>query len=684
MKNSIKKVASALAAVMIISASGAASLPVSAVTGDSAIAYSSSSTTQDSLNKTRMVLTKGYKFTLKLNGSTSGVKYTSANPKIATVDSKGKVVGKSVGNTIIYVTKGSNVYSCSVQVVATKISTSKSSVVVDEGDKQKVTVQAKGEKLVKATSDDKEIATVSWSKSWNDDKITLYISGHKAGTTIIRLYNPNYPDVVKSIKVTVSPTGTIYTDTQSLTTKAGSTASFNVYGDASGLTVFSSDTRVASAKVTKKNGYFTVTVTGNSSGSAAITVYNKSDRTASVLVPVTVSSNVSVNSNAKYYVEKEYNLINPASMTIEARSETDRIVYWADEDTSKLMYMLVPYNYTGLKNNEYIVPVTSYVNNDTVIYDGTDYYWYLFAQDSGYFSKRRLDIAHPQNNTVSIGYGDKLVWDITSNGMVEYMVVPEYSQVDLSQYKYVLNFDGSSYFVKGNYYKVVNAVPRKKVSSDVVLSWNTYTGQREYMLVPANYDKVRAETVRAKNSGEYQYYTVYSSKPRKTSSSDIIIDFYNDNAEEYRYILVPRNYNEDKVDNLIDSDVASTSSSYQASNIQDIIDSINAERRSCGISSFSTDVALTEAAGIRAKELSEKFSHKRPDNTSYVTALEEAGVAYTSSEEIILRNMDYPSDVLETVFEDSDYRDTLLKSRNKKIGVAYNSDRDYYVIIVTD
>ena len=681
MNKSAKRIASILAAVLIISSSSVA-IPVNADTSSATTVYSSSS--KDVLNKTSMVLTKGYKFTLKLNGSTSGVTYTSANPKVATVDTKGKVVGKSVGNTIIYVSDGSKVYSCTVQVVATKISTSKSSVSLEEGSTQKVTVQAKGVKNVKATSNDKDIATVSWGKSWNNDKVTLYIKGHKAGTTTVSLYNPNYPETVKRISVTVTSTGSIYTDTQSLSTKSGSSALFNVYGNVSGLSVFSSNSAVASAKVTKKGDYYVVTVNGNSAGSASITVYNKGDRSSSIVIPVTVASDVAVNSSTRYYVEKEYNLINPASMTIEARSESDRIVYWADENTSKLMYMLVPYNYTGLKKGEYIIPVTSYIDNSKVIYNGTDYYWYMFAKDSDYFAKRHLDIAHPQNNTVSVGYGDKLVWDISANGLVEYMVVPDFSQTDFSQYKYVLNYDGSPYFVTTGYYKVTTAYPRKKASSDTVLIWNTYDGKREYMLVPANYDKVRAETIRAKSSGEYQYYTVYSSKPRKTSSSDIIIDFWNDKAEEYRYILVPRNYNENKVDSIIDNDIDSIDTSYKDLSIKDIIDGINAERRSCGISALWTDDALTAAAVIRANELSQKFSHKRPDNTSYVTALEEANAVYTSSNEIILRNMDYPSDVLDEIFEDEDYRDILLKSRNKKIGVAYNGDRNYYVIIITD
>lgn len=685
MKNSFKKtIAGIVAAATMVSSSGMLCVTVSASPVSAAASWYQSNTAETGLNTTNMTLTKGYKFTLKFNGSTSGVTYKSANPRIATVNSKGKVVGKGVGRTVIYASKGSKVYSCTVTVVATKVLTSRSNVNIEDGSSAKITVQAKGERYITATSSDKDVATISWGRSWNKDKITLYINAVGPGTADIQLYNPKYPETIKTVKVTVPETGVIRPDVSSVSAKAGQTSSFKVYSTSSRLAAYSDDNSVASVSISKGNGYFTVTVKGNAAGTTGVNIYDRNDRSISTYVPVTIASDITTNPNARYYVEREFNLLNPASMDIEVRSETDRIVYWADEETSKLMFMLVPYNYTGLTAGEYIIPVTTMINNDQVFFDGNDYYWYMFSQDSGYYSRRRLDIAHPQNNKVLVNYGDKLVWDISSNGIIEYMVVPDYSQTDFSQYKYVLNYDGSPYFVKTNYYKVVTAYPRKKAASDTILMWNTYNGGREYMLVPANYDKVRAETIRAKFSGEYQYYTVYSSKPRKTVPSDIIVDFWNDNAEETRYILVPRNYNEYKVDDIIDKDSAETNIPYGEYNVQEVIDGINRERTNSGISKLIVDDALTAAANVRAGELDDRFSHKRPDGSSYTTALEDANAYYSSSEEIILRDMDYSSDVLEELFDDSDYRDTLLKSRNKRIGVAYNGSKDYYVIIVTD
>lgn len=668
-----KTIGTAIAALMAITSIG--TLPVAAAEMQMAVVSEA-----PSLNKTNMTLTKGYKFTLTLDGSTSGLTYKSADPAVATVSSKGKVVGKSVGSTVIYVSDGDNVYSCTVKVVATKAVVGKKSYTIKKGSTQNISINVKGVKKLKAVSKDKSVATVSWGKEWNGDEITLMVKAKEAGSTTIQVYNPDYPNYYTSIKVTVPSINPLSTNISSITTSVGLSYKFNVSGDAKNVVVKSRDTSVATVKATSKDGHIEISVCGCSAGTTSVAVANAENAQDSITIPVTVVG-TNISPNAKYYIEREYTIVNPSSMTITARSESDKIVYWADKNTSKLMYALVPYSYVP-EDDEYCVPVSAIIDTSVCGYDGDAYYWYMVSKDSRYYCYRPLDIAHPKNNPLTVKSGEKLVWKINSKGIVEYMIVPNFNKTDYSGYEYVLNHDGTSYFVTANYYKAINAIPRKKLKSDIVLSWNN-DGKVTYMLVPTGYDKVRAETVSAKETGVYKYYTIYSSKPRKSVSSDIIIDYWNDSVEATRYILVPHSYNEDKVDNIIDNDIA-TSVPNEVSNTQEVIDGINSERVECGISVMIVDDALTEAAKERATELSKKFSHKRPDGSSYVTALEDAGAVYSDSDEIILRNMEYPSDVLTELFEDSDYRDIILSSRNKKVGIAYNSDKDYYVIIVTD
>lgn len=69
-----------------------------------------------SLSKTKVTLVKGKSITLKLNGS-KVVKWSSDNEKIATVNSKGKVVAKGVDTTTIKAkAKNGKTYKCEVVV----------------------------------------------------------------------------------------------------------------------------------------------------------------------------------------------------------------------------------------------------------------------------------------------------------------------------------------------------------------------------------------------------------------------------------------------------------------------------------------------------------------------------------------------------------------------------------------
>lgn len=69
-----------------------------------------------SLSKTKVTLEKGKSVTLKLNGS-KVTKWSSDNKKIATVNSKGKVVAKGVGTTTIKAkAKNGKTYKCEIVV----------------------------------------------------------------------------------------------------------------------------------------------------------------------------------------------------------------------------------------------------------------------------------------------------------------------------------------------------------------------------------------------------------------------------------------------------------------------------------------------------------------------------------------------------------------------------------------
>ena len=73
------------------------------------------------MNKTSLLLVKKKKATLKVKGCDTCMGWTSSNPKVATVDSRGVVKGKKIGNAIIYATSGQCKLGCVVSVVQKKI-----------------------------------------------------------------------------------------------------------------------------------------------------------------------------------------------------------------------------------------------------------------------------------------------------------------------------------------------------------------------------------------------------------------------------------------------------------------------------------------------------------------------------------------------------------------------------------
>lgn len=68
------------------------------------------------MNKTSVSVNIGKTTQLKVKGSSKTFKWSSANKKIATVDSKGKVTGVSAGSTYIYAKSGNTKLKCLVKV----------------------------------------------------------------------------------------------------------------------------------------------------------------------------------------------------------------------------------------------------------------------------------------------------------------------------------------------------------------------------------------------------------------------------------------------------------------------------------------------------------------------------------------------------------------------------------------
>lgn len=123
--------------------------------------------------------------------------------------------------------------------------------------------------------------------------------------------------------------------------------------------------------------------------------------------------------------------------------------------------------------------------------------------------------------------------------------------------------------------------------------------------------------------------------------------------------------------------------------IAEVVRLCNIERAEAGLSPLTLDPTLTKATMIRADELTELFSHTRPDGNSCFTALEEVGADYMTAGENIACGYVSPKDVVDGWMSSEGHRANILNEKFTKIGVGYVYSssgiyRHYWVQMFTD
>ena len=464
------------------------------------------------LSRSSISLTKGYSTTLSVSGTTSKVTWTTGNKNVATVSSKGKVVGKKVGSTYIYAKVNSSTLKCKVNVVAGKIAVGQSSVELEPGDTTKVRIKALGTHSLSVSTTDSSVVKASWSGAkFSGNYINLTLRAVGSGSARVKVYAKNYPkSVYKYIDVDVigeddddiiddgngdndntTVSGNIQSSVSSVSVAEGSSQSFTVYASSasvlSSLKVNSSSFFGFGVKTTTdtSRNALVITVYGYSAETGTIKVYSTADSKLTVTIPVTVTA------DTQYY---KLLTVKPTTKIL----QTDTVIAFQNGTTA--YYMLVPYGYDP-----------AYANS----------------------------VAAKALNS----YSYNLVYDTT---------------------------------------------PQKKLANDQVIPKNVVfngTTQARYVLAPYGYDTAFVDTIFAKYSGKYDYYTVYTEKPATTSFSDEILSWTvsksnatTDKVETTaRYMLVPFGYDETKANDIKTKDMNSNTSAltYTVYSTLPSVDSVN-------------------------------------------------------------------------------------------------------------
>ncbi len=113
---------------------------------------------------------------------------------------------------------------------------------------------------------------------------------------------------------------------------------------------------------------------------------------------------------------------------------------------------------------------------------------------------------------------------------------------------------------------------------------------------------------------------------------------------------------------------------------RECFDLINQERTKKGVSKLKWDDTIAEACEIRAEELTESFSHLRPDGESCFTAFDEVGIDLRAKGENIAEGYSTPKTVVKAWMNSKGHRENILSKSFKisAIGFYYDSDTNGY------
>ena len=112
--------------------------------------------------------------------------------------------------------------------------------------------------------------------------------------------------------------------------------------------------------------------------------------------------------------------------------------------------------------------------------------------------------------------------------------------------------------------------------------------------------------------------------------------------------------------------------------INEVYEITNNYRSLVGVFSLTLDSSLVEAASIRAKELSNSFSHTRPNGNSCFTVLSELGISYGTAGENIAAGYSSSQSVMEGWRSSSGHYQNIISSKFKKIGIGVNIVNNQY------
>lgn len=457
---------------------------------------------------------------------------------------------------------------CSLMVIpssAASISISKSSITLTKGYQTTLTVSGTSNSVTWSTGD-KSVATVT-----SNGKVV----GKGVGTTYIyaKVSNTTLKCKVKVVASKITASSSNVTLDSSGDTKI---VTMTVKGSKSGLTVGSTNKSVATASWVKPvewdGNKIKLKITAKGEGEAKIKVYLKNyPSTCYKYINVTVGS-----------TEEEDDDLSIVAYTQDVNvgvNESYKLqVYCTDHDN--LGYKLadstiaaVTASTTSTKYRSFTITGKNSGSTTLRFYNKNNTKNYIDVKVTvGSASYYELSDTKPAVTVT----GDKVI-TVQVNAKNYYMLVPANYDPAYTNSLVAVKFN------KYSYYTVYDRIPSKLASGDTYVEFTNknstyinpnYTvtsyyngnyGTKRYVLLPADYDKVKYNTLSAQYNNVYDYWTIYNVSPTVSNTWTDYVESWTINDPSTgktitRYMLVPyTEYDQDKIEQIKTNDVNANS-----------------------------------------------------------------------------------------------------------------------------
>ncbi|MGN0490358.1 Ig-like domain-containing protein [Ruminococcus sp.] len=636
----------------------------------------SQSPTSVKLDCSTLTLGVGEKYTLVMTVSPSGADqsctWSSSNSSVASVDGSGKVTAKKTGTASITVkTYNGKTAQCKVTVkpAPSSVTTNPTSVTLGVGESYTISENTNSGSYANAanlkwTSTNTNVATVTKGSS---NKAT--ITAKDAGTAYVKitLYNGK----TAQCKVTVKPApSSVTTNPTSITLGVGEsyTISENTnsgsYANAANLKWTSTNSSVAT--VTKgSSNKATITAKGTGTAYVKITLYNGLTAQCKVTVkpaPTSVTTNptsvtlgvgesytISENTNSGSYANAA-NIIwsssNAGVATVTKGSANKATIKAKGPGTAYIKITLYNGKTTQCKVTVKPAPSSVKTNPTSVTLGAGESYTISENTNSGaYANAANLKWTSSDSNVATVSKGSANKATITAKGAgTAYIKITLYNGLT-AQCKVTVKPSPTSVKVNpssvtlgvGESYTISENTNSGSYANAANLKWTSSNSN----VATVTKGSANKATITAKGAG-----TAY-----------IRITLYNGKTAQCNVTVKEDPYAEK------------------------VLEIVNNERVKAGKKPLAARADLTEIANIRVKELTEKFSHERPDGTNVFKMAVERGISYGSMAENIAMGQGTPESVMNAWMNSQGHRDNILSSSYTYIGIAHYkyNDTDYWV-----